>query len=134
MVCCFTLPASAKAWSLLQVHDVSNIYRVPLLLHHQGVTANTLTRLSLVERRDVPFWNDWRSLAELVDSLEVCSQLGPAFPTGQVLRTHVVAMMAPCLADTTGDRSGRQVHQSVRCLPLRLEGAAACLFQGVDFP
>ena len=28
------------------VHDVSNIYRVPLLLHHQGVTDNLLRRLT----------------------------------------------------------------------------------------
>ena len=53
----------------LGVHDVSNIYRVPLLLHHQGVTANTLSRLGLVEQRNVPMWNEWHSLAELVDSL-----------------------------------------------------------------
>jgi len=51
------------------VHDVSNIYRVPLLLHHQGVTDNLLRRLNLVPKPNKAFFNDWMSLAELVDSL-----------------------------------------------------------------
>ena len=51
------------------MHDVSNIYRVPLLLHHQGVTDNLLRRLNLVPKPNKAFFNDWMSLAELVDSL-----------------------------------------------------------------
>jgi len=53
------------------VHDVSNIYRVPLLLHHQGVTDNLLRRLHLVPKPNKAFFNEWISLAELVDSLTV---------------------------------------------------------------
>ena len=55
----------------LGVHDLSNIYRVPLLLHAQGVTKNTLARLGLAERPNKRMWNEWRSLAELVDSLDI---------------------------------------------------------------
>ena len=40
------------------VHDVSNIYRVPLLLHHQGVTDNLLRRLNLVPKPNKAFFND----------------------------------------------------------------------------
>ena len=53
------------------VHDLSNIYRVPLLLNAQGVTRNILSRLLLVEKPNVKMWNEWRSLAELVDSLDI---------------------------------------------------------------
>ena len=56
----------------LGVHDLSNIYRVPLLLHAQGVTTNTLGRLGLMEKPNRRMWNEWRSLAELVDSLDIC--------------------------------------------------------------
>mmetsp|Transcript_24339 Transcript_24339/g.53153 ORF Transcript_24339/g.53153 Transcript_24339/m.53153 type:complete len:702 (-) Transcript_24339:362-2467(-) len=58
----------------LGVHDVSNIYRVPLLLNHQGVTERLLDRLNLAlpkERIEVSALSDWISLAELVDSLSV---------------------------------------------------------------
>lgn len=55
----------------LGVHDLSNIYRVPLLLHAQGVTANCLQRLGLLEKPNVKMWGEWRSLAELVDSLDL---------------------------------------------------------------
>jgi len=56
------------------VHDVSNIYRVPLLLNFQGVTHRLLTRLSLPhpkERIETGALSHWISLAELVDSLTV---------------------------------------------------------------
>merc|ERR1719424_2541053 len=55
----------------LGVHDLSNIYRVPLLLHAQGVTSNILGRLGLMEKPNRRMWNEWRSLAELVDSLDI---------------------------------------------------------------
>ena len=55
----------------LGVHDVSNIYRVPLLLHHQGVTSRLLTRLSLHDGFQRANLSAWISLAELVDSLHV---------------------------------------------------------------
>jgi len=55
----------------LGVHDVSNIYRVPLLLHHQGVTSRLLRRLSLPDRFERANLSAWISLAELVDSLHV---------------------------------------------------------------
>jgi len=57
----------------LGVHDVSNIYRVPLLLHHQGLVHGLLERLDLSQRGaellDHGALSDWISLAELVDSL-----------------------------------------------------------------
>jgi CTP synthase len=40
-------------------------------LFSQGVTSNTLQRLGLVERPNVRMWNEWRSLAELVDTLDI---------------------------------------------------------------
>jgi len=55
----------------LGVHDLSNIYRVPMLLHAQGVTANMLGRLGLVEKPNTKMWTEWRSLAELVDALDI---------------------------------------------------------------
>ena len=48
---------------------MSNIYRVPLLLHHQGATANMLARLQLTQLTSAGFLNEWIALAELVDSL-----------------------------------------------------------------
>ena len=53
----------------LGVHDLSNIYRVPLLLHAQGVTRNCLSRLQLTQLTSAGFLNEWIALAELVDSL-----------------------------------------------------------------
>ena len=53
------------------VHDLSNIYRVPLLLNSQDVTSNIFARLRLLERPKTELWNEWRALAELVDSLDV---------------------------------------------------------------
>mmetsp|Transcript_6422 Transcript_6422/g.10860 ORF Transcript_6422/g.10860 Transcript_6422/m.10860 type:complete len:683 (-) Transcript_6422:335-2383(-) len=56
------------------VHDVSNIYRVPLLLHHQGVTQRLLERLNLGgpdDKLEKSLLSEWISLAELVDSLVV---------------------------------------------------------------
>jgi len=58
------------AENCLGVHDVSNIYRVPLLLQHQGATQNLLARLALVARPNHKLLSDWTSLAELVDSLK----------------------------------------------------------------
>ena len=52
------------------MHDVSNIYRVPLLLQHQGATHNLLARLALVAKPNAKLLSDWTSLAELVDSLK----------------------------------------------------------------
>ena len=51
---------------------VYNIYRVPLLLNHQGVTKRLLQRLDLPPRVGEPersLLASWVSLAELVDSL-----------------------------------------------------------------
>jgi CTP synthase len=53
-------------------HDVSNIYRVPLLFEHQGLTGRLLQRLSLTPKIGGPekaLAAEWTSLAELVDSL-----------------------------------------------------------------
>uniref|UniRef100_A0A7S2H0U2 CTP synthase n=1 Tax=Haptolina brevifila TaxID=156173 RepID=A0A7S2H0U2_9EUKA len=55
----------------LGVHDLSNIYRVPMLLHSQDVTDNMLAGLKLLTRPRSNLWNEWRALAELVDSLDV---------------------------------------------------------------
>ena len=53
-------------------HDVSNIYRVPLLFEHQGLTGRLLQRLSLTPKIGGPekaLAAEWTSLAGLVDSL-----------------------------------------------------------------
>jgi CTP synthase len=55
----------------LGVHDLSNIYRVPMLLHAQGVTSNVMQRLGLIEKPNEKMWTEWRSLAELVDTLDI---------------------------------------------------------------
>jgi CTP synthase (UTP-ammonia lyase) len=50
------------------MHDVSNIYRVPLLLEEQGILDCLLEKLEL-DRQPTAILNQWRSLASLVDSL-----------------------------------------------------------------
>lgn len=50
------------------MHDVSNIYRVPLLLEEEGILDALLQRLEL-ERQPTPLLGEWGSLAELVDTL-----------------------------------------------------------------
>lgn len=54
------------AENCLGVHDVSNIYRVPLLLQHQGAAQNLLARLALISRPNAKLLSEWTSLAELV--------------------------------------------------------------------
>lgn len=53
------------------VHDVSNIYHVPLLLERQNVVDNIFERLHLTKQPDQDLTIQWRALAELVDSLKI---------------------------------------------------------------
>ena len=53
------------AENCLGVHDVSNIYRVPLLLQHQGAAHNLLARLALVPKPNAKLLSHWTSLAEV---------------------------------------------------------------------
>uniref|UniRef100_A0A6B2L0P1 CTP synthase n=1 Tax=Arcella intermedia TaxID=1963864 RepID=A0A6B2L0P1_9EUKA len=50
------------------VHDVSNLYRVPLLLVDQGYANNILSSLNVTPAIPLEL-NDWKKLATLVDTL-----------------------------------------------------------------
>lgn len=53
---------------VLSVHDVSNIYHVPLLLAKQGAASILLSRLQLMERFREPDLTTWAEMAHRVDS------------------------------------------------------------------
>ncbi|KAL6065509.1 CTP synthase ura7 [Balamuthia mandrillaris] len=55
--------------NVISVHDVSNLYRVPLLLQAQGVPMKILQKLELYTPRKVPKLLKWNKLADLVDQL-----------------------------------------------------------------
>ena len=98
------------------MHDVSNIYRVPLLLHHQGVTDNLLRRLNLVPKPNKAFFNDWMSLAELVDSLTLKVHIAVPNPNPN-------PNPDPNLTPGAHRRRG-QVHGALGRVPLGDQGAA----------
>jgi CTP synthase len=54
---------------VISVHDVSNIYRVPLMLHKQGVLSLVLNKLKIhkMPPEDIP---DWRWMADRTDNTE----------------------------------------------------------------
>ena len=54
----------------ISVHDVSNIYHVPLMLTDQDVHTIIKTRLKLDHMDDAPNLNLWRAMAETQDSLQ----------------------------------------------------------------
>lgn len=53
---------------IISVHDVSNIYHVPLILAAQGVHSILKQRLNLAHMRAEPDLASWSSLAHTVDS------------------------------------------------------------------
>jgi CTP synthase len=55
--------------NVLAVHDVSNIYHVPLLLHEQQADGIIMKHLRLTPKVLQPALEDWRQLAATVDSL-----------------------------------------------------------------
>ena len=55
---------------VLGAHDVSNIYRVPLMLNDQGVTEMIADKLNLEIPESRPLYDEWVAMAERVDSLE----------------------------------------------------------------
>jgi len=55
---------------ILSAHDVSNLYRVPLLLEEQNTTAMIAEKLGLEMTEDRPQLDAWRKMADHVDSLE----------------------------------------------------------------
>jgi CTP synthase len=57
------------ARNVLAVHDVSNIYHVPLILHRQGVHSILVDRLGLRPPRREAELDAWRDLALTVDSV-----------------------------------------------------------------
>lgn len=62
------------ATHVLSVHDVSNIYHVPLLLSNQGAARILMSKLQLMERFSDPNLNAWSLMAHRVDSFtRVCT-------------------------------------------------------------
>ena len=55
---------------ILSAHDVSNLYRVPLLLEEQNTTAMVAEKLGLEMTDNRPQLDAWREMADHVDSLE----------------------------------------------------------------
>lgn len=55
---------------VLSVHDVSNIYHVPLLLAQQGVASMLLSRLQMMNRFREPDLTEWSTMAHRVDEFE----------------------------------------------------------------
>ena len=54
--------------SVLSVHDVSNIYHVPLILVEQGIHRLIKQQLGLDNMADEPSLAEWTSMARIVDS------------------------------------------------------------------
>lgn len=54
--------------SVLSVHDVSNIYHVPLILAEQGLHTILKSRLGLESMTDLPNLEQWTNMAHLVDT------------------------------------------------------------------
>ncbi|MBK29664.1 MAG: CTP synthetase [Euryarchaeota archaeon] len=55
--------------AVLSAHDVSNIYRVPLLLEEQGVSQMLATRLGFELPEQRPLLDSWAQMADRVDGL-----------------------------------------------------------------
>ena len=60
---CHVDPANVMA-----VHDVSNIYHVPLILQKQGIHTIIKEKLGLEMMADVPDLEEWSKIAHIVDS------------------------------------------------------------------
>ena len=54
--------------NVISVHDVSNIYRVPLILHPQGLTDLLINRLQLTSPHEIDL-KAWNKLAQTADNL-----------------------------------------------------------------
>ena len=55
--------------AVLSAHDVSNIYRVPLLLEEQGVSEMLSQKLGFGIPDSRPLLDDWKAMADRVDNL-----------------------------------------------------------------
>ena len=55
---------------VLSAHDVSNIYRVPILLEEQNTTQMIVDKLQLEMTKERPLFDSWKKMADHVDSLE----------------------------------------------------------------
>lgn len=55
---------------IISVHDVSNIYHVPLILVEQNIHALIKSKLQLTHMRDSPDMDSWSMLARTVDSYQ----------------------------------------------------------------
>jgi len=60
---------SVQPQQVISVHDVSNLYRVPLLLQSQGVPSLILKRLNISVSLDEGKLQSWKGLADLADEL-----------------------------------------------------------------
>jgi CTP synthase len=60
---------------VITIHDLSSIYRVPLLMEDQGIIEylNERLKLNIQMPLQVPFMETWRNLAENVDQLRICT-------------------------------------------------------------
>ena len=55
--------------NVMAVHDVSNIYHVPLILHKQNIHTIIKEKLGLTMMADTPDLKDWAKMAHVVDSV-----------------------------------------------------------------
>jgi CTP synthase len=60
---------------VLSVHDVSNIYHVPLILVQQDVHKIIKEQLNISHMQDFPSLSKWEKIAKTVDNFpgKVCS-------------------------------------------------------------
>ncbi len=61
--------------AVVSAHDVSNIYQVPIMLDAQGVTQILSERLGFELPPKRPVLEDWKKLADHVDSLEEADEV-----------------------------------------------------------
>jgi CTP synthase len=61
--------------AVVSAHDVSNIYQVPIMLDSQGVTQMLSESLSFKLPSKRPILEDWKKLADHVDSLEAAEEV-----------------------------------------------------------
>ena len=56
--------------AVVSAHDVSNIYRIPILLEEQGVSEVLAKEIGFVLPKSRPLLEDWIAMANTVDNLE----------------------------------------------------------------
>jgi len=56
--------------AVVSAHDVSNLYQIPISLHHQSVLNKVSNHLGFEVPDSLPMLDDWRAMADKVDQLE----------------------------------------------------------------